>query len=127
MLDIQGGDDVDPGLKQLLHVLPALGVATARNVCVRQLVHQRDLRMPGEHGIDIHLLERSAPVTHHPPGDDRQIPHLRRSVGPAVGLDKTDDHLSPATSAPAALLQHRVCLADTGGRTQVDAQGACRV
>ena len=47
VLDVQGRDDVDPGLEQLLDVLPALLVARAGDVGVRELVDERDLRPRG--------------------------------------------------------------------------------
>ena len=50
--------DVDPGVEQLLDVLPALLVARARDVRVGVLVDERDRRSAGEDGVDVHLLER---------------------------------------------------------------------
>ena len=44
VLDVQRRDDVDAGLEQLLDVLPALLVARAGDVRVRELVDERDLR-----------------------------------------------------------------------------------
>jgi hypothetical protein len=41
VLHVQGGEHVDAGVEQLLHVLPALGVARARRVGVRELVDQQ--------------------------------------------------------------------------------------
>ena len=40
VLHVHRRPDVDAGVEQLLHVLPALGVARARRVAVRQLVEQ---------------------------------------------------------------------------------------
>ena len=51
-----------PGVEQLLDVLPALLVARAGDVRVRELVDERDLRLPGEDRVDVHLLERRAAV-----------------------------------------------------------------
>ena len=47
VLDVDGADDVDAGLEQLLDVLPALRVLRAGHVGVRELVDQRDLRVRG--------------------------------------------------------------------------------
>ena len=66
VLDVHGRDDVDPGLEQLLDVLPALRIARAGDIGVRELVDERDLRPPGEHGVDIQLLEVTVPVAHPP-------------------------------------------------------------
>ena len=57
VLDVDRGDDVDAGGEQLLDVRPALGVAGAGDVGVGQLVDQRDLGRPGQHGVEVHLLE----------------------------------------------------------------------
>ena len=46
VLDVQGREDIDAGRKQLLDVLPALGVAAAGRVGVGELVDQRELRLP---------------------------------------------------------------------------------
>ena len=43
VLDVDRRDDVDAGREQLVDVLPALGVAGAGHVRVRQLVDERDL------------------------------------------------------------------------------------
>ncbi len=48
VLDVQCRDDADPGLEQLLDVLPALLVSRAGHVGVREFVDERDLRPPGE-------------------------------------------------------------------------------
>jgi len=53
MLDIERGDDVDPGVEQLRHVLPALAVVDAGNVGVRQLVDDRDLGARADDGGDV--------------------------------------------------------------------------
>jgi len=63
VLDVQRRDDVDPGLEQLLDVLPALLVPRAGDVHVRELVDERDLRTPGEDGVDVHFLEETFAVT----------------------------------------------------------------
>ena len=62
VLDVDVRDDVDPGLEQFLHVLPALLVARSRDVGVGELVDQRDLGMPGQHRVEVHFLEGHAPV-----------------------------------------------------------------
>ena len=49
--------DVDAGVEDLVDVLPALLVARAGDVRVRELVDQGDLRLPGEDRVDVHLLE----------------------------------------------------------------------
>ena len=62
VLDVEGCVDRDPGLQQLLGVLPALGVAQARRVGVSQLVQQQHGGLPGEGRVDVELLEPYPPV-----------------------------------------------------------------
>jgi len=46
VLDIQGGVNIHARSQELIDVLPALGVAAAGGVRVRQFVNQRQLRTP---------------------------------------------------------------------------------
>ncbi len=62
MLDVDGRDDVDAGVEELVHVLPPLGVPRAGSVGVGELVDEGDLRVACEDGVDVHLLERCRPV-----------------------------------------------------------------
>ena len=45
VLDVDGGQDVDPGVEEFFDVLPAFGVAAAGNVGVRVFVHDRRVRV----------------------------------------------------------------------------------
>ena len=90
-----------PGVEELLDVLPALLVARARHVRVRELVDQRDLGLAGDDRVDVHLLELRAAVRDHAAGDDLEVADLRERVRPAVGLDEPDDDVG-APAAPAA-------------------------
>ena len=126
VLDVQRRDDVDPGIEELLDVLPALLVARPGNVRVRELVDQRDLGMARDHRVDVHLLELGAAVLDLAPRNELQIAELLRGAGPAVGLDEAHDHVGPALVAPAALVEHRERLAHAGCRTQIQAKLAPR-
>ena len=121
VLDVDGRDDVDPGIQHLVDVLPALLVARPRHVGVRELVDQRDGRAPGQQRVEVHVLEGDAPVLEPRPGHDLEaLDHLRRVLAP-VGLDQPDDHVGATGEAPAPLVEHRDGLADPGGRPEVDA------
>ncbi len=87
VLDVHRGDHVDASVEQLVDVLPALLVAGARHVGVRELVDEGDLRVAGQHGVQVHLLEVGAAVGHLRPRDDLQVADLLGGVRPAVGLD----------------------------------------
>ena len=114
---------VDPGGEELLDVLPALGVARAGRVGVRQLVDHAHLGCPGEHRVDVELGE---PVPRW--SSDRAGQHLEAleqlgGPGPAVGLDEPDDDVGArARGRRRASFSIGVGLADAGRRAEVDPQ-----
>lgn len=55
MLYVDGGQYIDARFQQLLNILPALGMARALHVGVRQLIHQDHRRMASQRGIKIKL------------------------------------------------------------------------
>ena len=61
VLDVDRRDHVDPGIQQLVDVLPALLVARPRHVGVRELVDQRHRSGAGQQPVEVHLLERRRP------------------------------------------------------------------
>ena len=126
VLDVHGGDDVDPRLEQLLDVLPSLLVPRARDVRVCQLIDQRDLGRSGQDRVDVHLLESRAPVLDRPPGGDLQVAQALAGLGTAVGLDEPDHDIGTALPTTQALAQHREGLADAGRVAEVDAEAAAR-
>jgi hypothetical protein len=101
MLDIQRRDHVDASRQELLHVLPAPLVAPAGHVRVGELVDERHLRPPGEHGVDVHLLEDAVAVADLLLWDDLEVGDLRRRLGTSVRLDEAyDDVLAVVAAAP---------------------------
>ncbi len=124
VLDVHRRHHVDPGLEQRLDVLPPLLVARARHVRVRELVDERDLRMPREHRVEIHLLELATPVRELAARDDLEIADLFGGQHPAVGFDEADHHVGPAIVAAPTLVQHRERLADAGSCTEIDTKRA---
>ena len=76
MLDVQRRDDRDPGVEQLLDVLPALLVARARDIRVGELVDERDFGPPGQHRVDVHLFERCAAVGQRSPRHELEVAEL---------------------------------------------------
>src|SRR5947207_6324665 len=87
---------------------------------MRELVNEDDVRCASDHRVDVELTELV-------PREDVQTADLRFGGGAPVGLDEPDDDVgSAALSAPPALVQHRVGLADTGCCTEIDAEAATR-
>ena len=122
VLEVDRRDHIDPGVEEGVDVLPPLGVGRPRDVGVGQLVHQDQLRLAGHQALQVHLLERLAPVLDRLAGEDRQVTELGVGLGPAVLLDPADDHVGAALLAPPTLVQHGVRLADPRGRPQVEPQ-----
>ena len=87
VLDVDGGVDVDAGVEQLDHVLPALGVAGAGRVGVGELVDQDDGRPPAEGAVEVELGQRGAAILERLPRKDLQPGQERVGLGPPVGLD----------------------------------------
>ena len=62
MLHVHRRQHVDAGVEQHRDVFPALGSRGARDVRVRKLVDDGNLRMPREDGVGVHLLEQPPAV-----------------------------------------------------------------
>ncbi len=128
VLDVDRRDDVDAGRQQLLHVLPALGVAGAGDVGVGELVDQHHLGAPGQDGVDVHLREGGVPVLQILAPDLLQAVQHHLGARPVVVLHERDHAVGAAFDPPVRLGEHRVRLADAGCRTEVDPKfAACHV
>ena len=92
------------------------------DVGVRQLVHEGNLRMAGEHCVEVHLLEGRSAVLLGAAGDDLEVPDLLGGARPSMGLHVPDDDVGAAVAAAPALVEHGEGLADTWGGAQVHAQ-----
>ena len=124
------GVDVDAGVEQLEHVLPALGVPRARRVGVRELVDE-DQRGPArERGVEVELLQRRPAIGDQPRRQDLEALEQRLGLGAPVGLDVADDDVDARRALErAGGLEHRVGLADAGGGAEEElerARAACR-
>ncbi len=122
VLDVHGRDHVDAGVEQLGHVLPALDVGRAGHVGVGQLVDQGHLRPPGQHGVQVHLVEVGVPVGQPGPRDDLEVADLLGGVPAAVRLDVGDDDIGAAFLAPVPFVEQGERLADTSCGAEVDPQ-----
>ena len=124
VLDVERRRDVDAGGEQLLDVLPALLVATARNVGVGELVDEHPLGAAGDDRVDVHLLERRVTVVDRPPRHDLEVTDRLGGQRPVVRLDKADHDVAPAFAGSPALVEHGERLADARRGAEVDAQVA---
>ena len=83
---LQGADDVDAGVPDDLHVLPALLARRAGHVRVGQLVDERHGGLAGEDGVRVHLLDDDAAVLDAAAGHDLESLEQRAVRGSAVRL-----------------------------------------
>ena len=124
MLDIQARHHVDARVQQFLHILPALVVPATGHDGMGQLIHQDDLRTAGEHGRQVHLLERRPPVRHLPRRHDLQALRQGAGIRPAVRLSDPDDDITTRGGEPPALSQQGIRLARTRRSPQEQVQPA---
>ena len=62
MLHVDGGQHIDPGVQDLVDILPALGIPATRCIGVCHLVDEYQRWLPGQHRIDIQLVHERAAV-----------------------------------------------------------------
>ena len=102
MLDVERGPDVDAGRDQLLHVLPALGMAAFRRVGVSELVDDDQFRLARERRVDVEFGDGAAAIF-----DDAARQHLEAleqgaGLGAPMRLDQADDDVDPLAPSAAA-------------------------
>ena len=124
VLDVQRGDDVDPLGQDVLDILVPFGVPAAGDIGVRQFVDEGDLGLPGEDGVEVHLLEDHAPVFLAASRDDVESLDQLRGFRPAVGLHQPDDDVDPLVFQAVPLQEHLVRLPDAGAVPEVYLQPA---
>ena len=122
MLDVDRGDHVDPGVEKLLDILPSFLVARTRDVSVRELIHQGDLRPAGEDRVQIHLFEGDPAVRQLGAGDDFEAVEQRAGQPASVRLSERDHHIGSAFGPAMSFAEHGVGLADAGRGSEVNPQ-----
>ena len=120
MLDVDGGVDVDTGGEQFLHVLPALGVTTARRIAVRQFVHQHQFGFESQQTVEVHLLQRDAAILRADQGLLRQTGKQGFGLGAAMGFHDPGDQPYAMAQLRMRGLQHGVGLAYPGRSAEKD-------
>ena len=122
VLDVERGPHLDTRLQQLLHILPALGVARAGNIAVRQLVQQQHIRVACQCGIQIELGQLLAQVVQRAPRQQLQVMQLLLGLGAAMCFHQPHQHAAPGQPLTLRGRQHGVGLAHSGVGAEVDAQ-----
>jgi hypothetical protein len=90
---LKGGDYINAVAKKLFDVLITLVVPRARCIGVRQLVHDRELGLARQNGIDIHLPQDHAAIWNLSKRDGLEVTDPSRSLGPPVRLDEAEHHV----------------------------------
>ncbi|MNV61014.1 hypothetical protein D3C71_1535040 [compost metagenome] len=127
VLDIDGGIHVDPRRKQLLDVLPALGMPAAGGIAVCQFIHQHQFRPGLEQAVEVHFLQHHATVFGAHQGLLRQAGEQRFGLGATMGFHHPGDDFHALTQLGVGGLQHGVGLADTGGGAQKNLESTATV
>ena len=128
MLDVDGRDDVNAGVEQVEHILPALRVPRgAGHVGMGEFIDQRHAGAAAQHTVQVHLLEPAAVVFADAAGDDLQARGVSLGHGPVVVLDGRDDDVVAERTPALAFVKHGDGLARSRGGSQVDAEvvGSC--
>ncbi len=112
MLNVERGVNVDAGGEQLFHIEIALGMAAAWRVGVRKLVHERDLRVPLEEGIQVHLFKHMPVIVYLRPRNGLETFEQRLRFGPPMGFDHADRDVGALGLLALGRQQHLIGFAD---------------
>ena len=118
VLDVDRRIDIDAGGQQLLHILPAFGMARAGDVGVRQLIHQDQRGLARERTVQIELGQHLAAIGHLLERQALKTFDQRLGFLPAVGLHHADDDIHPYLRLLARGGKHRIGLADACGSAE---------
>src|SRR4030042_6468249 len=122
MLNIQCGNDVNPGSQDVLDVLISFIIAAAGDIGVGQLISQRHLWLPGQNRIHIHLFHNNPPVLL--PATGNYLPPFEEPFGfnSAVGFHEAHDYIDPFFFESMTFEKHLVGLSDACCVAEIDLQ-----
>ena len=120
MLDVDCGNDADPRIENLHHVLPPLGIFASFDVGVGQFVNDDDLRMQVDDRLRVHLFKLLALVKEPAPGNERKPHYEGFRFRTAMRLNISDTHIDTCVEQLVRLLQHAVSLAHAGTHADID-------
>jgi hypothetical protein len=112
VLDVERGNHVDLRRKKFLDVFVAFAVAAAGDVGVGEFIHKHYGWAPGENGVKVHLLERSALVIDFFARNGFELGGEFLDALPAVGFDDANNDVLAAAFAADGFAQHAVGFAD---------------
>jgi hypothetical protein len=118
VLHVQRGPDIDAGFQQLRHILPALVVAAARRVGMRQLVDQKQGRAPCQRRIHVKFLQHLPAIRYGTARQHRQRADHRLRAGAPVRLHHADQHIAPVGQQPGGGGEHLPGFAHARGGAQ---------
>ncbi len=122
MLHIQRGVNVNACFEQFDHVLAALRVTRAGSVGVGKFVHEGELGMARENGIEIHFGELHAAIFGVQTREGRDAFGQRIGFLATMSFDIADDDVASGGEFAAGSLKHRVGFADAGSHAEEDLQ-----
>ncbi len=118
MLDVQRRPDVDAGVAQFLHVLPALRMARTGRIGMGVLIDQQQTGAARQGGVEIELHQRPPAMVDRRARQDLQPTQQTHSLLAAVGLDQTHDDIQPLGLSATGGAQHFIGLAHAGRHAQ---------
>ncbi len=108
VLHVDGRIDVDASLQEFHDVLPSLRVPRTRGIGMGQLIHQDELRVPGERCVKIEFLQCRSAMLDQAWRQNRQPFQQGFCFRTTVRFDPPDDHIDLVTPLLVRSLQHRV-------------------
>ena len=120
VLDINRGNHINIGVKQLHHVFPSLAMAAPFHIGMSQFVNNNQLGPGLKNRVQVHFFNLPAFVKNHFTRDDGHPPEHGFSPGPPVGFNVTDSDINAVIQQFMGFLQHAVRLAYSGHHTNVN-------
>ena len=124
VLDVERGEHVNARVEQFGHVLPAFRMARAGRVRVREFIHERELRLARERGVEIQFRQRDAAMFERAAGNLRQTFGERVGFLAAMRFDVADDHVASGGKFAPRGFEHGVGLADAGAHAEKNLEPA---
>ena len=115
MLNVDGGPDVDAGIENFTHILPAFAMAQAGGVGMGEFVHQEELWAAGEGGVEIEFFEDLAAIGDFLAGQHLDAADRFYGAGTAVRFDDAGDDVEAGCAFVVGGGEHFPGFADAGG------------